>query len=157
MLIVSACLAGVQCRYNGQDFLIPEVAELVKTGQALPLCPEILAGLATPRPCVEQCGGRFLTIKGEDLTSEYRDGAKTALKIARLVGCKTAILKSKSPTCGCGVIYDGTFSGTLTAGDGILCTLLKQEKIKVCTENKFRLSNIAGDKLLSEQPPDIQR
>lgn len=138
MLIVSACLAGVQCRYNGQDFFIPEVAELVKIGQALPLCPEILAGLTTPRPCVEQGGGRFLTAAGEDLTAAYRAGAKTALAIARLVGCKMAILKSKSPTCGCGMIYDGTFSGTLTAGDGILCALLKQERIKVCTENEFR-------------------
>ena len=138
MIVVSACLAGVQCRYNGQDFFIPEVADLVKKGQALPLCPEILANLPTPRPCVEQQAGNFLTAAGEDLTAAYMAGAKVAVAIARLVGCKMAILKSKSPTCGCGAIYDGTFSGTLTAGDGLWCSLLKQEGIKVCNENHFR-------------------
>ena len=157
MIVVSACLAGVQCRYNGRDFLIPEVADLVKKGQALPLCPEILANLPTPRACVEQKAGHFLTAAGEDLTAAgeyltaaYMAGAKVAVAIARLVGCKKAILKSKSPTCGCGAIYDGTFSGTLTAGDGIWCALLKQERIKVCSETQFQTAPVAGSSFAPE-------
>ncbi len=150
MIVVSACLAGVQCRYNGQDFLIPEIADLVKKGQALPLCPEILANLPTPRACVEQQAGHFLTAAGEDLTAAYMAGAKVAVAIARLVGCKKAILKSKSPTCGCGAIYDGTFSGTLTEGDGIWCALLKQERIKVCSETQFQKAPVAGSSFAPE-------
>ncbi len=137
MIIVSACLAGVQCRYNGQECSIPEVVEMVKKGQAIPLCPEILGGLAIPRPKVEQRGGRILSENGQDLTQQYEAGGEKALQIAKLVNCKKAILKSKSPTCGCGMIYDGTFSGTLIHGDGIFCALLKKTGISVYTENEI--------------------
>jgi uncharacterized protein YbbK (DUF523 family) len=148
MIIVSACLAGVQCRYNGQGFPIPEVTELVKKGRALPLCPEILANLPTPRSNVEQCAGRFLAHDGKDLTSEFIAGARIALTIAKLVGSKIAILKSKSPTCGCGLIYDGTFSGNLIEGDGVFCAFLKDEKIKVYTEDQFQSLTHSGKKIL---------
>jgi uncharacterized protein YbbK (DUF523 family) len=135
MIIVSACLAGVECRYNGQAFPMPKVIEMVKKGQALPLCPEILGALPTPRPSAEQSGGRILSKDGQEVTHAYVIGAQVALQIAQAVGCKKAILKSKSPTCGCGMIYDGTFSGKLIAGDGIFCRLLKAENIEVYTEN----------------------
>jgi uncharacterized protein YbbK (DUF523 family) len=138
VIIVSACLAGVKCRYNGQAFSIPEIIELVKKGQAIPLCPEILGKLPIPRLSAEQCDGGIFSRDGQDLTKEYIAGAKVALNIARLVGCKKAILKSKSPTCGCGKIYDGTFSGKLINGDGIFCEFLKEENIEVYTENEIR-------------------
>ena len=137
MIIVSACLAGVECRYNGQQYSIPEVVEMVKKGQAIPLCPEILGGLEIPRPKVEQRGGRILAENGQDLTQQYEAGGEKALQIAKLVNCKKAILKSKSPTCGCGMIYDGTFSGELIHGDGIFCALLKKAGIPVYTENEI--------------------
>lgn len=145
MIIVSACLAGVECRYNAQAFPIPEVIELVKSGKAMPLCPEILANLSTPRPSVEQCAGKFLSNCGKDLTAEYITGAKLALAISKLAGSKIAILKSKSPTCGSGLVYDGTFSGKLIEGDGIFCTLLKEENIKVYTEEEFQALNLRED------------
>lgn len=137
MIVVSACLAGVKCRYNGQAFVVPQVVELVRTGQAIPLCPEILADLSIPRASVEQRNGKIISEDGQDYTNEYEAGAQIALQIAKLVGCKKAILKSKSPTCGCGMIYDGTFSKTLVVGDGIFCTFLKKEQILVYTENEI--------------------
>jgi len=135
MIIVSACLAGVECRYNGQAFPIPMVIDMVKKGQAIPLCPEILGNLPTPRLSAEQCDGRIVSKDGHDVTDAYRTGAEIALHIAKLVGCKKAILKSRSPSCGCGTIYDGTFSGILIQGDGVFCTLLKKENIEVYTED----------------------
>ncbi len=137
MIIVSACLAGVECRYNGQAFPVPKVVEMVKKGQAIPLCPELLGSLPTPRINAERRGERIFSNDGQDLTDEYTAGAKIAVTIAQLVGCKVAILKSKSPTCGCGKIYDGTFSGRLTEGDGIFCALLKESNIKVYTEDEL--------------------
>lgn len=137
MIIVSACLAGVECRYNGRAFSVPKIVEMVKKGQAIPICPEILGDLPIPRCSAEQRKGRIISKEGQDLTPEYETGAKIALHIGQLVGCKKAILKSKSPTCGCGKIYDGTFSGNLIRGDGIFCTLLKNENIAVCTEDEL--------------------
>jgi uncharacterized protein YbbK (DUF523 family) len=150
VLIVSACLAGVECRYNGQAFPIPVIVELVKKGQALPVCPEILGKLPTPRPCAERCGEKVVTKNGQNITAEVVTGAWLALQIAQLVGCKAAILKAKSPTCGCGLIYDGTFSGKLVAGDGIFCSLLKEKKIKVFTENDIENREISLEKLVEE-------
>ena len=136
MIIVSACLAGIECRYNGQAFSIPRIIEIVKKGYAIPLCPEILANLSTPRLSSELRDGRVFSSEGQDVTMEYVSGSKIALDIAKLVGCKKAILKSKSPTCGCGRIYDGTFSGKLIEGDGIFCKMLKEENIEVYTEEQ---------------------
>lgn len=134
MMVVSACLAGVRCRYNGQAFPVPAVVELVQSGQAIPLCPEILGGLPTPRPSAERRGAQILTADGVDVTEHFRRGARLAAEIARLVGCTEAILKARSPSCGCGRIYDGSFSGAQTVGDGLFCILLKEEGIRVITE-----------------------
>ncbi|MCE5284459.1 MAG: DUF523 domain-containing protein [Pelosinus sp.] len=146
MIIVSACLAGVACRYNGQAFPIPEVIEMVKKGQALPVCPEILGKLPTPRTCAERLGDRIITQTGQDVTSEFEAGAKLAADIAQLVGCRTAILKAKSPSCGKGLIYNGTFSRRLISGDGIFCALLQAKNIQVITENEIKQAGL-GDKL----------
>lgn len=134
MIIVSACLAGVACRYNGEAFLIPIVEEMVKKGLALPVCPEILGKLPTPRSGAEKLGDKVITKDGDDVTAAFTVGSKTAVAIAQLVGCSTAILKAKSPSCGSGVIYDGTFSDKLIEGDGVFSAMLKAENIKVFTE-----------------------
>ena len=134
MKIVSACLAGINCRYNGGSKPNQKVIELVKKGEAIPVCPEQLAGLTTPRTPTEEKDGRIITKDGKDLTKEFQKGAQEALKIAKLSNCKEAILKSKSPTCGCGKIYDGSFSGNLINGDGVFTKLLKENNIKVITE-----------------------
>lgn len=134
MLIVSACLAGVECRYNGSPFPVPAILNMVKKGTALPVCPEILGGLTIPRPPAEIRNGRIVLNTGEDVTEQFLRGAQTAFAIAAAIGCQKAVVKSKSPTCGCGRIYDGTFSGTLIAGDGIFTKLLKEHDIEVLTE-----------------------
>ncbi len=133
-IIVSACLAGVECRYDGRANTVAAVEKLVKEGRALPVCPEVLGGLSTPRAKAERQGERIMTEQGEDVSAAFYSGAKVAAEIARLTGCRKAILKAKSPTCGCGRIYDGAFSGTLIKGDGIFCALLKQRGIEVCSE-----------------------
>jgi uncharacterized protein YbbK (DUF523 family) len=131
MKIVSACLAGLKCRWDGEARLCEKVVELVKQGKAVPVCPEQLGGLTTPRDPAEQRGDRVFTKTGEDVTSNFERGAEEALKVAKLSGCDEAILKSKSPSCGSGKVYDGTFSGKLVEGDGVFAKLLKKNGIKV--------------------------
>lgn len=131
MKIVSACLAGVHCRYDCKSQSRTEIQEMVQNGEAIPVCPEQLGGLSTPRPPAEKVGNKVLTKSGQDVTAQYQSGANEALKIAQLCGASEALLKSKSPMCGCGKIYDGTFTGNLTEGDGVLTKLLKANNIKV--------------------------
>lgn len=137
MEVVSACLAGINCRYDGKSKPCKKVIELVRKGKAIPVCPEQLGGLTTPRVPTEQKGNKVITKKGKDFTKEFNKGARESLKIAKLYKCKEAILKSKSPSCGCGEIYDGTFTGKLIKGDGVFTRLLKKNKIKVITEENL--------------------
>ena len=137
MIVVSACLAGKNCRYNGKASTSEKIVKLVKEGKAIKVCPEILGGLKTPRPPTEIQNKMIITKEGIDLTKQFVLGAKTALKIAKENGCTQAILKSKSPSCGSIKIYDGTFSGKLIAGEGIFCTLLKKNQIKIISEKEF--------------------
>ena len=137
MILVSACLAGEPCRYNGRDFPCPAVTALVAAGQALVVCPELLGGLPTPRPPAEIIAGRVVTVDGEDVTDAYQAGAQLALKLAKQAGCQTAILKARSPSCGCGKIYDGSFSGRLIPADGVFAALLKTAGIVVQTEEEI--------------------
>ena len=134
MKIISACLAGINCRYDGGSKPNQKVIELVKQGKAILVCPEQLAGLTTPRTPAEEKDGKIITKDGKDLTKEFQKGAQEALKIARLSNCKEAILKAKSPSCGCGKVYDGSFSGNLIDGDGVFTRLLKENNIRVITE-----------------------
>lgn len=131
MYIVSACLAGVDCKYSGGNNYNEKIEKLVKEGKAVLVCPEQLGGLKTPRDPSEQQGDKVVTDKGIDVTNEYNKGAIETLKIAKMCGADTAILKSRSPSCGCGEIYDGTFSGTKIAGDGVTTKLLLENGIKV--------------------------
>ncbi len=139
--ICSACLLGKKCRFDGQA---SPVEKLIKNKKDLiPVCPEELGGLATPREAVELTSdgtwvllgaGKAMTKKGADLTDNFIKGAKEVLSIAEKNGIKEAILKQKSPSCGFGKIYDGTFSGKIIKGNGILAALLKSEGFKIKTE-----------------------
>lgn len=138
MKLVSACLAGVKCRYDGTAKPNKKVIDLVKKGEAVLVCPEQLGGLMTPRMASEIIGGRVIRADGKDITKNFVAGAKEALKIAKMYGCKEAILKSNSPSCGVGKIYDGTFSGKLRKGDGIFTKLLKRSKIRCIAEGNIK-------------------
>ena len=137
MIIVSACLAGVRCRYNGEGYGIEKIMQLISQGMALPVCPEQLGGLPTPRPPAEILNGRVITREGSDLTEFFQKGAQEVLRLAELVNCTQAILKARSPSCGYGQIYDGTFSKTLICGNGILAEMLSRKGIRICTEETF--------------------
>jgi uncharacterized protein YbbK (DUF523 family) len=137
MIIVSACLAGIKCAYDGESKTSQKVIELIKQGKAIPVCPEQLGGLTTPRPPAEKKGNKVFTKEGEDVTREFKKGAEEALKIALLTNAKTAILKAKSPSCGLNKIYDGTFTKNLINDDGIFVKILKEHKIKIFTEDNF--------------------
>ncbi|EQC50288.1 PF04463 family protein [Bacteriovorax sp. BSW11_IV] len=131
MKIVSACLAGVECRFDCQSKERQFIIDLVKEGKAIPVCPEQMGGLTTPRDPSEIQGDKVLSNKGKDVTAQFNKGAQEALKMALLTGADEAYLKSKSPMCGCDEIYDGSFSGAITNGDGIFTKLLKEHGIKV--------------------------
>jgi len=131
MIIVSGCLAGINCSYRGTNSEDASIVQLVQEGLAIPVCPEQLGGLTTPRPPAEVKNSRVVTIEGNDVTEAFLAGAKEVLKICQKYNCKEAILKSKSPSCGSGKIRDGNFNGTLIDGDGLTAQLLKEHGIKV--------------------------
>lgn len=147
MILVSACLAGVNCKYNGCNSYIKEVAEIVSNSGTIPVCPEQLGGCTTPRPAAEILDGtgadvldgkcRVISVNREDITNRFVRGAHEVLKIALLAGVKKAVLKARSPSCGCGSIYDGTFSGTLREGNGVAAELLLRNGIDVLTEEEL--------------------
>ncbi|MBP1753727.1 MAG: hypothetical protein H6Q59_125 [Firmicutes bacterium] len=142
MYLVSACLAGIDCRYDGRDSANEKIRELVQQGKAIPVCPEQLGGLTTPRiscEIVNQSGDKKIINKeGADRTAEFTLGAERTLAIAKALGINRAIMKSKSPSCGCGLIYDGTFTGNLVPGNGMATDLLIRHGIEVCTEKEYQ-------------------
>ena len=137
MILVSACLAGFPCRWDRNSTPDLCVMELVKTGQAIPVCPEQLGGLPTPRPPAERQGDRVLTKDGGDVTYQFQRGAEIVLAIAQEFGCRKAILKSCSPSCGKAIIYDGSFMGKLIQGNGLTAELLMQHGIEVFAEDEI--------------------
>lgn len=134
-MLVSACLAGFSCRYDGGCKADDRIVRLVREGRAIPACPEQLGGLSTPRSPAEirKNDGAVMAADGRDVTAAFQKGAKEALRICRLYGLKKALLKARSPSCGVGSVYDGTFSGTLTDGDGVTAALLAANGILVET------------------------
>ncbi|WP_419780770.1 DUF523 domain-containing protein [Maridesulfovibrio sp.] len=134
MYIVSGCLAGLCCRYDGGDNADERVMQLVAEGKAIPVCPEQLGGLTTPRPPCEITDGKVMSNEGADVTESFIRGAEEALKLAKLAGSNKAILKARSPSCGIGKIYDGTFNGNLIDGDGLFAAMLRKEGFKLETE-----------------------
>ena len=125
-LLISACLLGVACRYDGASRPLPEalIAALTERYALIPVCPEQLGGLETPRAPSERMGDRVYTNTGADVTAQYARGAEEALFLARRFGCRRALLKERSPSCGSGCIYDGSFRGRLTEGFGVTAELL---------------------------------
>ena len=133
-LLCSACLLGVSCRYDGKSKPSAKVTALLERHDLIPVCPEQLGGLSTPRPPCEIRGGIVFSREGEDRTEAFQKGAEESLRLCHLFNCRAAILKSRSPSCGKGLIYDGTFSGTLISGNGLLAQMLIDEGIAVFTE-----------------------
>ena len=135
--MISACLLGACCRYDGASKAHPLAAALAQRHTLIPVCPEQLGGLSTPRPPAERRGDRVMTERG-DVTEQYRRGAEETLRLYRLLGCEAAVLKERSPSCGYGQIYDGTFSGALTAGDGVTAALLAAHGVAVYGESRIQ-------------------
>lgn len=165
--VVSGCLAGLPCRFDGTSSPCPEVIRLVQAGLAVPICPESLSGLPVPRPPCEQriapeaatpgmpglaepdgrpargknaAGGpdsvvRVVSRDGQDVTGAFVRGARRALALALKTGCTGAILKARSPSCGVGQVYDGSFSRTLRPGDGLWAALLREAGFSLYTED----------------------
>lgn len=138
-ILVSACLLGAACKYSGGDNLCPQVAAMAQDHALISVCPEQLGGLPTPRTPAERQGDRVVTKDGRDVTEAYLRGAQEALKLAKLFGCDTAILKARSPSCGARAIYDGSFTGTVVPGDGVTAELLQASGIRVLTETELDL------------------
>lgn len=135
--LVSACLVGVNCRYDGKNNLNPNIKKIYDRKEAILVCPEQLGGLSTPRVPCERLKNKVIDRNGIDRTKEFYKGAKEVLLIARKNNIMTAIMKKNSPSCGKGYIYDGSFSGKLISGNGLCVEILEENGIKVLTEDNF--------------------
>lgn len=141
--LVSACLAGVPCRHNGRSKESAKLADMVRRGAAVTVCPEVAGGLGTPRRPAEIVGGdgedvldgraRVVDDSGKDVTETFLRGAQRALEQARRTGATVAVLTDRSPSCGSQEIHDGTFSGTRQPGVGVTAALLARHGIEVRT------------------------
>lgn len=146
MVLVSACLLGVNCKYNGGNNHWNKALDLALDlgGKLVPVCPEQLGGLPTPRPPAEIVGGdgkdvlsgtaKVITDTGRDVTENFIAGAEMTALLAEITGARTAVLKAYSPSCGVNCVYDGTFSRCKRSGDGVTTALLRQQGLKVITE-----------------------
>lgn len=138
-VLISACLAGINCKFNGENNLLDSgvLDEISKKYHLLFVCPEVFGGLSTPREPAEMKGGLVVTKTAKDVSENFKFGAEICLKIAKLNGCKKAILKARSPSCGSGQIYDGSFTKKLIFGDGVAAKLLKENEILVFSEDEI--------------------
>ncbi len=138
-LLISACLLGERCRYDGKSKPLPEeiLRRLREQYELIPVCPEQAGGLPTPRAPSERRGVKVVSETGRDVTAEYEAGAGFALALAQKEQADAALLKARSPSCGKGAIYDGTFSRTLIPGNGVTAELLEQNGIPVYTEEEI--------------------
>lgn len=146
-ILISACLLGLCCRYDGESKPIMQTVALMERYHLVPVCPEQLGGLPTPREPSERRADAVVSKCGADVTAQFTRGAQQALHLARLYGCKAAVLKERSPSCGSGAIYDGTFSGCLIPGDGVTAALLRENGIAVYGESEI-------ETLLSQAEPE---
>jgi len=136
-VLVSACLLGINSRYDGSEQADENIINIKDSYCLVPVCPEQLGGLETPRPPCEIAKGKVKNKEGVDVTLEFKKGAEETLKIAKMFGCEYAILKERSPSCGCGKIYDGNFYSKLSEGNGITADLLIKNGIKVIGESRI--------------------
>lgn len=130
-ILVSSCLLGLNCRYDGGNNYSKEVEEFLKNYEVIPICPEIMGGLPTPRTPSERQADRVINKDGKDVTEQYEKGARECLFLAQKYDVKKALLKLRSPSCGSKEIYDGTFSHTIIEGDGVTAELFKKNGIEV--------------------------
>ncbi|MFT0802804.1 DUF523 domain-containing protein [Bacillus swezeyi] len=147
MILVSSCLAGVECRYNGTHSYVEKINRLVEDNKAMIVCPELLGGFQTPREPAEISGGTgedvlngdavIMTTSGENVTDLYLKGAYKTLELAKQIRADTVVLKENSPSCGSSRIYDGSFSNQKIAGNGITAALLKREGFRVVSEHQI--------------------
>lgn len=147
MILVSACLVGMDVKYNGGNNLQKQLKKLFEEKKAIPVCPEVLGGLSIPREPAEIVGGdgedvlngkaKVLTKLGKDVTNQFLKGAEETLKIAKEMDATMVILKERSPSCGSSSIYNGDFNGTKLNGNGVTSALLKKHGIKVLSEETF--------------------
>ena len=147
IVLISRCLLGEKCRYDGGAKPCAAAIRFSKENECVPVCPEALSGLDIPRSPCEICGGdgndvlcgkaRVVASDGKDRTDEFIAGARSVLETAKICGAEVAVFKARSPSCGCGSIYDGTFSGMLRSGDGVAAALLRQNGIRVVTEEEL--------------------
>lgn len=137
-ILISACLLGVNCKYNGNNNNVPGIIEQMKNVILIPVCPEQLGGLTTPRLPAEIIGETSVVNKeGFDVTQQFEVGARETLKLAKMYNCEYAILKERSPSCGSNQIYDGSFQGKVKQGEGVTASLLKQNGNKVYSEENY--------------------
>ena len=136
-VLISACLLGVACRYDAQSKAYPLIDELCRRHEVVPVCPEIMGGLPTPRTPAERQGDRVVTKSGADVTVQYLRGAEETVRLAQRLGCAVAVLKERSPSCGSGEIYDGTFGGVLHNGFGVAAERLQTAGIRVIGESQL--------------------
>lgn len=151
MILVSQCLAGDFCRWDGGTNLVPEIKALVDSGLAVTACPEVLGGLSTPRKASEIQGDRVINSDGKDVTRFFQKGAEAAVKVFEENHCAFAVLKAKSPSCGCGMIHNGKFDGGLVEGNGVAAKLLLDRGYCVMTEAEFLMSNKQIDSILDQK------
>lgn len=137
-LLISACLLGSDCKYSGGNNTLDErvLRALRERWRLLPVCPEVAGGLSVPREPSERSGVKIVSRSGEDVTAAFARGAETACLLCLRFGCRTALLKENSPSCGSGTIYDGSFSGTLTEGDGLTAEKLRAVGVKIIGETE---------------------
>lgn len=138
-ILISACLLGIRCRYDGAGKYDASIERLMEKHHLIPVCPEIYGGLPTPRAPSERAGDRVVSKEGRDVTAAFQKGAEETLVLAKLFQCQYAILKERSPSCGHGEIYDGTFSGKLAKGSGVTAELLAKNGIKVLGESQIEV------------------
>ena len=134
-IVVSACLLGVPCNHMGEGSPSEAVKALASSARLVPICPEVAGGLPVPRAAAElQPSGRVVTETGEDVTASYERGAAAAVALARAVGAAEAVLKARSPSCGCRQVYDGSFSRVLVEGEGVAAAALRRSGVRVRSE-----------------------
>lgn len=136
-ILISACLLGLYCRYDGKAVHLSHIKDLMEKYHPVPVCPEIMGGMGIPRNPCERQGTKVIDSSGKDVTELFETGAREALKLAKLYECKYAIMKERSPSCGYGKIYDGTFSGKQIFGNGVAAGLLAENGLSVFGESQI--------------------
>ena len=136
-LLISACLLGRNCKYNGGNNYTPLVEALKARYDLVPVCPECFGGLPIPHEPSERVGDKVLSKSGEDVTEPFRRGAEKTLAAAIQQGVTRAVLKERSPSCGCGSIYDGTFTGTRVPGEGVFARMAREAGLEIWNEETF--------------------